>query len=575
MHIQIAKTAGFCMGVRRAVDMAIDAANQTKGSICTYGPLIHNPQVLDILKEKGIPTLYQIPEKGEGTVIIRAHGVPPDTREKLEKAGFRVMDATCPRVIKVQTIIRKHAQSGFHVIIAGDEDHPEVTGLLGYAEGRGHVIDSIEKLAALPSFEKAILVAQTTQNTRFYASVREWVNTSAPHYKVFDTICDSTEKRQAETLALAKEVDLVLVLGGKNSGNTQRLAEVAAEAGTPSLHIESVEEMDPSVLRGKKRIGITAGASTPNWILRQVVNTLEQLSSESHALQGKLKKLQHLLLSTNIYLSLCAAALTYAASVLQGFPHEIRYSLIAAFYVLSMQIFNTLTSIPSDRYNNPERAQLYEKGRSFFFILATLTGLAGLAAALQAGLFPFLLLFFMSLSGILYNAPLIPPRFQVSRIRSLKDIPGSKTILSAMAWAMVCALLPSIGIRGYADAATLGALVFVGILVFVRTAFFDILAMQGDRIVGKETLPILLGEKKSLQLLNLLLTGLSLGFFLLVALEVFPFAALLLVTPPFLLIWMLGAEATGRITADVHLAFQTESLFILTGLLAGITRILS
>jgi 4-hydroxy-3-methylbut-2-enyl diphosphate reductase len=575
MHIQIAKTAGFCMGVRRAVDMAIDAANQTKGSICTYGPLIHNPQVLDILKEKGIPTLYQIPEKGEGTVIIRAHGVPPDTREKLEKAGFRVMDATCPRVIKVQTIIRKHAQSGFHVIIAGDEDHPEVTGLLGYAEGRGHVIDSIEKLAALPSFEKAILVAQTTQNTRFYASVREWVNTSAPHYKVFDTICDSTEKRQAETLALAKEVDLVLVLGGKNSGNTQRLAEVAAEAGTPSLHIESVEEMDPSVLRGKKRIGITAGASTPNWILRQVVNTLEQLSSESHALQGKLKKLQHLLLSTNIYLSLCAAALTYAASVLQGFPHEIRYSLIAAFYVLSMQIFNTLTSIPSDRYNNPERAQLYEKGRSFFFILATLTGLAGLAAALQAGLFPFLLLFFMSLSGILYNAPLIPPRFQVSRIRSLKDIPGSKTILSAMAWAMVCALLPSIGIRGYADAATLGALVFVGILVFVRTAFFDILAMQGDRIVGKETLPILLGEKKSLQLLNLLLTALSLGFFLLVALEIFPFAALLLVTPPFLLIWMLGAEATGRITADVHLAFQTESLFILTGLLAGITRILS
>jgi len=563
------------MGVRRAVDMAIDAANQTKGSICTYGPLIHNPQVLDILKEKGIPTLYQIPEKGEGTVIIRAHGVPPDTREKLEKAGFRVMDATCPRVIKVQTIIRKHAQSGFHVIIAGDEDHPEVTGLLGYAEGRGHVIDSIEKLAALPSFEKAILVAQTTQNTRFYASVREWVNTSAPHYKVFDTICDSTEKRQAETLALAKEVDLVLVLGGKNSGNTQRLAEVAAEAGTPSLHIESVEEMDPSVLRGKKRIGITAGASTPNWILRQVVNTLEQLSSESHALQGKLKKLQHLLLSTNIYLSLCAAALTYAASVLQGFPHEIRYSLIAAFYVLSMQIFNTLTSIPSDRYNNPERAQLYEKGRSFFFILATLTGLAGLAAALQAGLFPFLLLFFMSLSGILYNAPLIPPRFQVSRIRSLKDIPGSKTILSAMAWAMVCALLPSIGIRGYADAATLGALVFVGILVFVRTAFFDILAMQGDRIVGKETLPILLGEKKSLQLLNLLLTALSLGFFLLVALEIFPLAALLLVTPPFLLIWMLGAEATGRITADVHLAFQTESLFILTGLLAGITRILS
>lgn len=572
MHIQIAKTAGFCMGVRRAVDMAIDAANQRKGPICTYGPLIHNPQVLDILKEKGIPTLNHIPEKGEGCIIIRAHGVPPDTRERLERAGFTVMDATCPRVIKVQTIIRKHARSGHHVIIAGDEDHPEVQGLLGYAGNLGHVVDSLEKLSALPPFEKAIIVAQTTQNIGFYENVREWVRRTAPHYTVFDTICDSTEKRQAETLALAREVDLVLVLGGKNSGNTQRLAEVAEEAGTPSLHIESADEIEASVLEGKKRIGITAGASTPNWVLRQVVSTLNQLSTETDGRFRHLRAMQRFILSSNIYLASGAGALAYAASVLQGFSHNMNYSFIAAFYILSMQIFNTLTGIPSDRYNNPERAQLYEKRRLPFFILAGLTGLAGLGAALHMGLLPFLLLLFMSLAGVFYSTRLPASLFPSLGIRSMKEIPGSKTLLIALAWGVVCVLLPSLGVRGYLDTASLGAFFFIAILLFIRTAFFDILDMQGDRIAGKETLPILLGEEASHRLLNRLLTGLCLGLFMLVFLDVFRPAALLLVLPPFILIWMLGAEAESRIPSDTQLAFQIESLLILTGLLAGIAR---
>ena len=140
MKITIAKTAGFCMGVRRAVDIVLDASNTTQERICTYGPLIHNPQVLEMLEEKGIPSIDKIPEKGEGTVLIRAHGVPPQDQEKLKQAGFTVIDATCPRVIRVQTIIRKHARKGYASIILGDRDHPEVRGLLGprrFGEGAG------------------------------------------------------------------------------------------------------------------------------------------------------------------------------------------------------------------------------------------------------------------------------------------------------------------------------------------------------------------------------------------------------------------------------------------------------
>lgn len=162
------------MGVRRAVEMVLDAPGKHETPIFTYGPLIHNPQVLNLLKEKGISVINDIPSKAEGgTVLIRAHGVPPQAKDKLRVAGFTVIDATCPRVIKVQTIIRKHAGQGYEVIIIGDRDHPEVIGLLGYAGRKGHVAGNMNDLDALPAFEKAIIVAQTTQNILFFESVKK------------------------------------------------------------------------------------------------------------------------------------------------------------------------------------------------------------------------------------------------------------------------------------------------------------------------------------------------------------------------------------------------------------------
>ena len=218
MKILIAKSAGFCMGVRRAVEMALDAPAKHDQPIFTFGPLIHNPQVLDLLAEKKIQVLNEIPEKGRGTVLIRAHGVPPQTKAALSAAGFSVIDATCPRVIKVQTIIAKHARQGFSVIIAGDANHPEVMGLLGYSEGKGHVAADLHDLENLPMMEKAIIVAQTTHNFGKFERIRQWAEKNRPHYKVFNTICDSTERRQKEARHLSQNVDSLIVVGGKFSG---------------------------------------------------------------------------------------------------------------------------------------------------------------------------------------------------------------------------------------------------------------------------------------------------------------------------------------------------------------------
>ncbi|MBU4389467.1 MAG: 4-hydroxy-3-methylbut-2-enyl diphosphate reductase, partial [Proteobacteria bacterium] len=341
MKILLAKTAGFCMGVRRAVEMALDAPNKHENPIYTYGPLIHNPHVLDLLKEKGISVIDDIPDHGSGTVLIRAHGVPPQAKEKLKKAGFTIIDATCPRVIMVQTIIKKHARQGYTSIIIGDNDHPEVVGLLGCSDGKGYVIDNINGLDSLPAFEKAIIVAQTTQNTQFFEEVKKWADKKFPHYKIFNTICDSTSKRQAEVKHLARSVGAVIVVGGHNSGNTRRLAEIAKESGKPSYHIESEDELDLKALASAQNIGLTAGASTPNWIIKRVYRTLESLFlKKERGWRKAFFSIQRSLLLTNIYVSLGAGCLCYACTRLQGIEHYFPHVLISILYVLSMHILN-------------------------------------------------------------------------------------------------------------------------------------------------------------------------------------------------------------------------------------------
>jgi len=307
MKILIAKTAGFCMGVRRAVELVLEAPNKHENPICTFGPLIHNPQVLSLLEEKGITVCDQVPAAGRGTVLIRAHGVPPEDKAGLRTAGFKVIDATCPRVIRVQTIIRKHTARNYASIIIGDRDHPEVIGLKGYAGNNGHVAATLDELQQLPIFEQAIIVAQTTQNTRLYEAVKAWAAAHVPHYKIYDTICDSTEKRQAEVQCLAAQADAVVVVGGKESGNTQRLYEVARNSGKPAFHIETEEELDLDALARFKEIGVTAGASTPNWQIKKVCRALEAAPYRRVAgWRRSLYRLQRGLLLTNIYVALGA-----------------------------------------------------------------------------------------------------------------------------------------------------------------------------------------------------------------------------------------------------------------------------
>ncbi|MBF0257742.1 MAG: 4-hydroxy-3-methylbut-2-enyl diphosphate reductase [Desulfamplus sp.] len=640
MKITIAKTAGFCMGVRRAVDMVLDAANKTCDPICTYGPLIHNPQVLQMLEEKGIPTINHIPEKGDGTILIRAHGVPPQEQRALKDAGFKVINATCPRVIRVQTIIRKHAAKGFVAIIIGDQDHPEVKGLMGYAKiendvqdtnnsneksridsneegkfgnggqgGRGYTVSTIEELAALPGFDKAIIVAQTTQDTVFYHEVKEWISDHYPHYKIFDTICDSTEKRQAETRRIAKQSDVVVVVGGKDSGNTRRLAQVATETVSDrrdgasfAVHIEDVSELDMESLVWARTIAITAGASTPNWTINHTSRAIENaLQKRQDYLKVLVRRVRNFLLRSNFLLSAGAGSLTYACSTIQGIDHNLIHAFISMLYVLSMQILNNLFSIKSDKYNNPERADFYDSNKVVLAVSATVSGATGLCLSYTTGILPFILLSFMSLLGLLYNQKIfpdfIPPIYLFNRkIMRIKDIPGSKTILIAVAWGTVTSLLPALSTTGQSVVLensgnitmtasgtsllqilleTLTGISFIipfifsTSIVFARTAFFAIIEIQGDRITGKETIPIILGEKKSLKLIrNILLLAFA-TLFVSGLLGLLSISGMFIACVPLSILYVIKLHEKGKITSGMHLEFIIESHFLFAGLIAA------
>jgi len=572
MKIVIAKMSGFCMGVRRAVEMVLDAPGNHPGPICTYGPLIHNPQVLELLASKDIATIRAIPACGSGTVLIRAHGVPPETKKQLKAAGYKVIDATCPRVIRVQSIIRKHARQNHAVIIVGDRDHPEVVGLLGYAGERGHVVASVAELGRLPVFENAIIVAQTTQNTKLYAAVREWAARHCPHYKVFETICDSTERRQSEVERLAKSVDAVVVVGGRESGNTQRLYEIALRTGKPAFLVESetdLDRIDLSALRSVQAIGITAGASTPNWVIRKVAMTLETMvfKRKSGWHQAVYAFLRVALLS-NLYVSLGAAGLCYAATRLQGVSDFTPFVFIAFLYVQSMHILNHLTGSKADRFNEPDRARFYEDRKVSLSAIALLSGAAGLVTAYFQGWLPFLILLVISLLGLSYRLTLLPSALAAVAYRRIKDIPGSKTVLIALAWGVVTSALPPISVFGGYRAIDVGIFAWSTLLVLVRTAFFDILDMQGDRLVGKETIPTLLGEKRSLRLLKGLLAGLVAGLPLLGAFAPVPaFAATLALCPAAMFAILIAFEKS-LLLPGVRLEFLVESHLVLAGVIA-------
>ena len=263
IEIEVARYAGVCYGVERALGMAEKAADEARKPVNTLGPLIHNPLVVNDLERIGVGTASNVSEVEEGTLIIRAHGVVPSVVEDARARGLDVLDATCPYVKKVHNAAERLVREGYQLIVVGESGHPEVEGIMGHAGDDAHVVSVPGDLDAIDLSRKVGVVVQTTQTPGALADVVAELSKRTMDLRVINTICSATQERQDSAAELARRVDAMIVVGGKNSGNTRRLAEICTAACPKTHHIEDASEIEAAWFDGVSHIGVTAGASTP------------------------------------------------------------------------------------------------------------------------------------------------------------------------------------------------------------------------------------------------------------------------------------------------------------------------
>lgn len=493
------------MGVERALEAVLAQEKSSDSGIVTYGPLIHNPQVVELLEKRGIRSTRDLAAvAGAERGFISAHGVAPRVRARLKKGRGKVFDASCPDVVKVQAKIKKYAARGYDTVIFGDRGHSEVAGLLGFARGRGHVVSSVAEVASLPSLQKVCLVSQTTQNRKEYAAVARAVRAGFPETVVHETICPSTVTRQEELKKVAARVEAMVVVGGRNSANTVRLARLAASFGLDVFPVESADDLVGPRLEKYRSVGVVGGASTPEWVIQEVVNGL--FARAGGRIARRFHRLLNFLAESGLYAGLGAGALTYAAAVALAAGAGAA-SALAGFFL-------AVEYISARRFAEQHRPGS-RSGRVLpaLFSATAMTGVFfSLAAAGRPGW------------GAAFA--LLPPAavFIAFRWRpfaspsgSPRSLPAVREVVKASALAGVAAFVPTVSAAFPASPRLTGgifALVFV--MVFNRSTLLALPMVQKDRFLGWRTLPVVLGVKNAViaaLLLNTLVVAviLSLG----------------------------------------------------------------
>lgn len=500
MKVVLSGKAGFCMGVKMAMDTVATLPFDPDVKIYTDGPIIHNPQVIEILKKRNIEPLEKDSGINGKTIIVRTHGITPERRKELIAGGANLIDVTCPRVLRIHKTIQREVEAGRNVVIYGDKNHSEVIALIGFTQGKGAAIESMDDIKKLPDYKKVSVVSQSTKNREDYYDFVEALGYRFEDIKVFDTLCDTTTKRQNEAVRLSKLVDVVVVVGGKSSANTRTLAGAIEKTGVPVFHIETEKEIDEKKFKDFNIVGLTAGASTPNWMINRVHEKLLSIRSKKESLVLHfLKSLARFFAYSNIFVSLAALCISFAAAMMLGTEPGLKQLLIGPLYVFSMVIFNIFVDNKSLEINQPSRINFLLKNQIILLSSAILaTGITlYLAASLQ--LQTFLAILVAVLLGVIYSVPILPGKWsKIFHLHRLRDIPGSKNFFVAVAWAATTVLVHPLSTQGLRiqDKSAILVFIWVFIIVFNRTIVEEIRYLHGDAIIGHGTLPVLIGEKK-------------------------------------------------------------------------------
>ncbi len=565
MRIRVGSEGGFCWGVKRAFDKVLGALADG-GPVHTTGPLVHNEDALEMLQRRGLHTCDGIPVIKSGTVVIRAHGLPPDDENELRDRGLTVVDATCPHVRRIQKKVEEGAAEGRSVCIVGYQDHPEVVALVARAGEGCTVITSQEEVECLESDRKVLLVAQSTFNKTSFEKIRKKVAERCGDLTVFDSICNATIRRQDEVRRLAREYGAVVVVGSRTSSNTRRLVEIAREEKADAYLVTKAAEIKSSLLSKHDSIAITAGASTPSWVIQEVIDAVTEIGTvDSRGASSVIRRIAAGIIESGLYVSCAAAALTAAACFMQTIPVKWQYIGASFSYIFSIY---SLTRLQRKLFHHPTRRVAFlRKHPSSMLLLAIGLALAALAISLSLGLVPAILVGASYLLGILYQVRLAPQGSR-RRYKQLQDIPASKDIFEAGAWSMICCVVPFLdaGVLPFGPV-VLNVCAFVFVTVIVRATVYDSVDIQGDRVLGRETLPAVLGETRTWTMLWLFTLAAAVSV-LTQSLLLFNAGMLVLLGGPMCVAVYLPMLRSGRVRSEnVNAAIVDGELFLL-GVLA-------
>jgi 4-hydroxy-3-methylbut-2-enyl diphosphate reductase len=566
MKVILAKHAGFCMGVRRAVGTVLERARRRRPGevIATYGELIHNPQAVEMLRGLGVEIINSPVEAGGKVVTIRTHGIPPAEREAIAEKAAEIIDATCPHVLRIHGIIEKAVASGRDVIIFGDMGHAEVIALLAVGGSRAHLVENASDVRALPDFERVTLVSQTTQEPERYDEAAAEARKRFADVEVHSTICLSTKNRQDETAALAKATDAVVVVGGANSANTKRLAVIASESGKPVFQVESPAELDANALSGAGTVGVTAGASTPVWLISAVIDKLHEIGEKRRpAIVRAFGALVRIATGTSLYLAIGAAALTYALARLQDIPPRLPYlaaSFLFIFIAHNMGRYARKHDLPAGA--GPPSGPISGKSAA---VLVAFAAAALLALGAALGAWSFALVLFALVTAIYYVSDVLP---LAPNIRRILDIPGSKDISSAAGWGAITVGLPIIAEGAAVTWMSVLAFGICLVAVLARSITLELYSAQRDMLVGRETIPVAFGAAFTRILLVTLTVVLAIGIEAAVAYADAPSLAWWLLTLPAYTLIYLWLHHKRIVTREVLLEAVVDTKFYIAGILA-------
>lgn len=560
------------MGVRKAMDAVLEAS---RGKAVTYtlGPLIHNPQTMKMLESRNVIVANDITDSLAGkTVVIRAHGIPLEQRRQLDEIGALIVDATCPKVLRSESIIRKYFDGGYTIVITGDRGHAEIDALLSYTGYKGMVVETVEEASRLPHMEKVCVIAQTTFNNSLYREIADEICRHAEECYVAKTICASTDRRQEDIRKLAEVTDATVVVGGKNSANTRRLAEISRELGQPTYLIENHTELDLEELSQYNEIGVTAGASTPNWVIKQVIDSISGYTPEAHrSLYTFFMSLAFFAIEGNIVICAASASLTYAMCKFMNIPPHPVIIFIPFFYLLPLHTINKFLEINWEQLSTSKHAGKLRRYWEIYLAAGFTSFLISLAIAWYISTVTFIIVAFSYILGGLYSVRILPGKWNI-RLKSLRDIPASKDIFIATAWTFAVVVLPAITFEVFPGPFEIIGSIFVFILLLSRTSLLAIGGIQSDKLVGLETIPVLIGRNNTINLLYTLNILLTASLIILALQGLISFDILILIVPLIYMVACIKLLSRKDHFFTLYHQMMLDADIFLTGLLAFLVR---